>query len=217
MTASRSKVALAALLLGLGLPLAAQTPAAAPTPAASAAGSAAKKELVARLLQLQQPGLEGAARTLVERPAAAMMQQAGAVLQTQVAADQRESIGKGIEADVRKYVDEVYPRVREQAIRLAPTTIGPGYEEKFSEDELRQLIAWFESPLNHKFQQVFPDIQRAYLQKLATEARPLIEPSLRALEQKMRTALSPTGDAAGTAPKGNAKPAAKAPAAAASR
>jgi hypothetical protein len=167
------------------------------------AASPAKKELVAKLLQLQQPGLEAAARSIVERPAAAMMQQAGAVLQSQVPADKREATGKAIEADVRKYVDEAYPPVRERALKLAPSAIGTAYEEKFSEDELKQLVAWFESPVNKKFQQVFPEVQNAYMQKLSSEARPLVEPKLQALEQKMRVAL---GMPAGAAPAGGSAP-----------
>ena len=60
-------------------------------------------------------------------------------MQRQVAPDKREAMGKAIEAEVKKYVDEAYPLVRERAIRIAPSTIGAALEEKFSEDELKQL------------------------------------------------------------------------------
>ena len=42
-----------------------------------------------------------------------MMQQAGQALQQRVPADKREAVGQEIEADVRKYVDETYPMVRD--------------------------------------------------------------------------------------------------------
>jgi hypothetical protein len=182
---------------------------------AQAQGSAspAKKELVQKLLALQQPGIESAARGMVERPAAQMMQEAGRVLQTQFPADKREAIGKTIEADARKYVDDTYPAVRERAVKLAPSTLGVALEEKFSEDELKQLVAWFESPVNKKFQQASGDMQNSFMQKLVAEARPLIEPKLQALEQKMRGALSaPAAGAADStaAPKAAAKPPARA-------
>ncbi|MEO8122019.1 MAG: hypothetical protein ABI606_22180, partial [Rhodoferax sp.] len=51
---------------------------------AQAQSSAAKKELVAKVLQLQQPGIELAGQALAERPAAQLMQQAGIALQTKV-------------------------------------------------------------------------------------------------------------------------------------
>ena len=176
--------------------------------------SPAKKELVQKLLALQQPGIEAAARGIVERPAAQMMQEAGRVLQTQFPADKRETIGKSIEADARKYVDDTYPAVRERAVKLAPSTLGATLEEKFSEEELKQLLAWFESPVNKKFQQASGEMQNNFMQKLVAEARPLVEPKLQALEQKMRTALAapaagaPADSAA--APKAAAKPPARA-------
>ena len=190
---------LAALALGACVAAQAQAPA-----------SPAKKELVQKLLALQQPGIEMAARGLVERPAAVMLQEAGRVLQTQIPPEKREAIGKTIEADAKRYVDEALPVVRERALKVAPTTLGVALEEKFSEDELKQLIAWFESPVNKKFQAASGEMQNNFMQKLVAEARPLIEPKLQALEQKVRTALgapaATTGDAATPA----AKPAAKA-------
>ncbi len=185
---------LAALLLGACVAAHAQSTA-----------SPAKKELVQKLLALQQPGIEVAARGIVERPAAVMLQEAGRVLQTQIPADKREPIGKTIEADAKKYVEETYPPVRERALKLAPTTLGPALEEKFTEDELKQLIAWFESPVNKKFQQASVEMQNNFMQKLVAEARPVVEPKLQALEQKVRTALGAPAAAApvdgGSSPK----------------
>lgn len=146
-----------------------------------------KKELVQKLLVLQQPGIEQVARGLVERPAMQMMQEAGLVLQRQVAPDKREAMGKQVEAEVKKYIDESVPLVRERAIKLGPTTIGPVLEEKFSEEELKQLIAWFESPVNKKYQQLGPEMQNAFIQKLLVEARPVVDPKLQALDGRLRT------------------------------
>jgi uncharacterized protein len=186
---------------------------------AQTAATPAKKELVQRLLALQQPGIEMAARGIVERPAAQMMQEAGRMLQTQFPADKREAIGKAIEADAKRYVEDAFPPVRDRAVKLAPSTLGVALEEKFTEDELKQLVAWFESPVNKKFQAVSGEMQSNFMQKLVAEARPLVEPKLQALEQKVRTAL---GAPAAGAPEANppaAKPAAaaKPPARAASK
>ena len=156
---------------------------------ASAQTTPAKKELVQKLLVLQQPGIEQVARGLVERPALQMMQEAGQVLQRQIAPDKREAIGKQVEADVKKYVEEATPLVRERAIKLAPTTIGPILEEKFSEDELKQLIAWLESPINKKYAQIGPEMQTAFVQKLVVDARPVVDPKLQALDAKVRSTL----------------------------
>jgi hypothetical protein len=201
----------ALLLAATGLAHAQSTPAAAPSPS-----SPAKKELVNKLLTLQQPGLEQAARSLVERPAAQMLQEAGRYMQAQVPAERREALGKTIDADVKRYVDESVPLVRDKAIKLAPTTLGVALEQNFTEEELKQLVAWYESPVNKKFQQVSPEMQSNFLQQLVTESRPVIEPKLQALQQQVRTVLTPASPpAAPAAPNTSAPP--KAPARPASR
>lgn len=173
-----------------------------------AESTAAKKELVAKVLQLQQPGIEQAGQALAERPAAQMMQQAGLALQSRVAADKREAVAKEIQADVKKYVDEAVPLVRERAVKIAPSTIGTLLEEKFSEDELKQLIAIIESPVNRKFAQMSGEMQKVLLDKLVAETQGVIEPKVKTLEQAITKHL---GLATSIAPASRtAKPATKA-------
>jgi len=182
------------VLTALCFALHAQAQTAASAPAATAAPaaptSAAKKELVKKLLQLQQANFDGLSRSIVERPAIQLMQAAGQALQTQVPADKREAAGKQVEADVKKFVDESASLLRYRTAKLVPTTFGAGLEEKFTEDELKQFIAWTESPVNKKFQQVLPDIQTTFMQKLAAETSPLLDPKFQALQQKVRTTLT---------------------------
>ncbi|CAG1014364.1 hypothetical protein BURC_00672 [Burkholderiaceae bacterium] len=178
---------------------------------ASAQSSPAKKELVAKLLVLQQPGIDNMAKSIAERPVVQLMQHAGNALQSQVPADKREATAKTLQADAQKFVEEAYPVIRDQAIKLAPTTVGPVLEEKFNEDELRQLVAWFESPVNKKYQQVGPELQSAMLKKLLAEASPVLDPKLQALQQKMGNTLrAAAGNGAGKPAASGAKPPAKA-------
>lgn len=165
---------------------------------ASAQGNT-RKELVQKILQAQQPEIETVARSVVERPAAQMMQEAGMAMQRQVPSEKREATGKAIEAEVKKYVDEAYPLARERALRIAPTTIGAVLEEKMSEDELRQLLAWLESPTNKKYQQLGPDMRNAFIKKLLTEAQPVVDPKLQALDGRIRGILGLPPAASGSA------------------
>ena len=187
---------------------------------AQAQSTPAKKELVAKILNLQQPAIENMARVLAEQPAGQMMQQASIVLQTRIAPDKREAVGKEIQADLKKYVDEAVPLVRERALKLAPSTIGVLLEEKFTEEELKQLVAIIESPVNRKFQQLGGDMQKVLAEKLVGETRSLIEPKVRALDQTIgkRLGIQPQPAAGAAAPAAD-KPAAKAkpPAKAASK
>lgn len=179
----------------------AQAPASASAAVASTPSTPAKKELVQKVLQLQQGALEGMSRTVVERPVAQLMQRAGGTLQTQVPADKREAIAKSMEADIRRFVDDALPLLRERALKLAPSSYGNALEEKFSEDELRQLVNWLESPTSRKFQQLAPDMQTAFMQKLGTEANSLLGPKLQALEQKLGATLGVPSPPAASKPK----------------
>jgi len=171
----------------------------------------AKKELVAKVLVLQQPLVESMAREVVERPALQIMQAAGNALRGQVAPDKREALGKSIETDVRKFVDESVPVLRERAIKIAPTTIGATLEEKFSDDELKQLIAWYESPVYKKYQQLGGEMQNVFMQKLMAEAGPLLDGKLQALQQKVRSSfVTATGTSAPKPSASAPRPAAKA-------
>ncbi len=157
--------------------------------APAGAQGTSKKELVQRILQAQQAEIEVVSRSIVERPAAQMMQEAGLAMQRQVAPDKREAMGRAIEAEVKKYVDEAYPLVRERALKIAPATIGTVLEEKMSEDELKQLATWLESPVNRKYQALGPEMRNAFIQKLLADARPAVDPKVQALDAKIRVIL----------------------------
>ncbi|MES2972692.1 MAG: hypothetical protein V4757_03750 [Pseudomonadota bacterium] len=156
---------------------------------AAGTSSPAKKELVAKILQLQQPGIEALATGLAQQPASQVMQGAGVALRTRVPADKREALGAAIQADVKKYVDEAVPLARDRAVKLAPSTIGPLLEEKMTEDELKQVIAILESQAFAKYNRLQPELQNALTAKLVSDTRPLIEPKIRALDASVSKRL----------------------------
>ena len=173
------------------------------SPLAMAQSSAAKNELVVKILQLQRPAIEGLATMVVEQPALQMRQGAMVALQTRVAPEKRQDAAKEIQADLKKYAEDVVPMARERAIKLAPGTIGALLEEKFTEDELRELVKIMESPINKKFAQLNNELQKSLSDKLVAETRSTIEPKIKALEQSITKRLGlPAADA-------TAKPAAK--------
>ncbi len=181
------KSLLTAALVAAAFTASAQAPA--PAQAAAAAPAAiGKKELVARILQLQQPGIEAMARGLAEQPAMQLMQQAGQALQ-RMPTERREAVARDIEADLRKYAEEAVPIVTARATKLAPGTIGPLLEERFNEDELRQVIAMLESPVFRKFQGMAGDMQKVLTEKLVGETKADIEPKVRAMQQTVAKRL----------------------------
>ena len=163
-----------------------------PVFSAQAQSTPVKKALVVRILKAQQAGIEGIARTLSERPALEMLDRAGEVLATRIAPEKRDAIAKDIQADVKAYLDDAVPLVRDRAIKLAPTTIGAVLEEKFSEDELRQIANYLDSAAYNKYQQLGGDMQKSLVEKLLADTRSIVEPKINTLDQSVAKRLGVT-------------------------
>jgi uncharacterized protein len=168
------------------------------------ASSPAKKELVARVLKLQQPGVENLGRTLAEQPALQLAAPVRAAI-ARLPQDKREAVARQIEADVQRYAEDVVPIVRDKAVALAPATLGPMLEQRFTEEELRQLVAILESPINARYQALGLEMQRALGTKLVAETRAAVDPKFKALEQsiqsRLRLAFAAAGAASGPGPR----------------
>lgn len=158
-----------------------------------------KKELAAKVLQVQQAGIENIGKTLATQTSQQALQASARVLE-RMPADKREAAAKDVQAEVKKFYDEVEPKLRERAVKLAPTTVLPVYEERFTEDELKQVLAWLQSPVSKKFQQVDAEAATALAQKVVADMRPTIEPRLKVLEKTVADRLGVQSSAAASAP-----------------
>lgn len=176
------RLTLLALTVALALPAHAQT----------------KRELVAKLVKIQQPGIENVGRAIAAQNAQRALQAAGQALGG-VPKDKRDAVAKDIQADVKKFYDDIEPVLRDRAVKLAPATVSPLYEERLSEAELKQVIAWMESPVSKKVQQIDAELGKTLAQKIVEDARPAVEPKFQALEQQIRQRLQ-AGSATPPAP-----------------
>ena len=168
-----------------------------------------KATLIKQFIEIQRPGIESLARGLIEQSSAPIAQAGSQYLQTQVPEAKRESAAKAADAELKKYFDDAYPLVRDKAVQIAPGALTPILEQNFTEDELKQLLAWINSPLSKKYQELNPKMQTALTEKLVTETRATIEPKMRALDTNVAKALGAPTDGAAAPAKA---PAAKAPA-----
>jgi hypothetical protein len=167
--------------------------------ACSGAHAQTKKELAQKVVQLQQQGIESVGHNLAAQTSAQILQAAGQALD-RVPQAKREATAKEIQGDVRAFHDQIEPVLRERASKLAPAAIGGVLEERFSEDELKQLVAWLESPVSKKYEQLAPELQQSLTQKIVADTRPTVEPKLKALEQTIAKRLGAPAAAASAAP-----------------
>ena len=149
---------------------------------AAAPASPAKKALVDKMLAIETAGLDQFARELIQRPMIPFLQQVQGALQ-QVPADKREATKNALEAQVKKFIEDSVPQVKASATKLMPSTIGTLIDERFTEDELRQIIAWIESPTSKKWGGAQPDLFKALAEKTMAESGPALEPRYKTLQQ----------------------------------
>jgi len=144
---------------------------------------AAKQELVNRVLQLWHPETIG--ESMLQAPVGDAVQQARAVLQGRVSPEKRDAALKEIVADARQFMDENKPLAQASANKLVGTTVAPMLAERFSEEELRQIITILESPVKKKFEAMVPELQKKLGEGVAADTRAVMDPKLQELQQRI--------------------------------
>jgi hypothetical protein len=168
--------------------------------------SPSKKALIDKIVALQTQGLaEGLANNLVQGPLPQLMQAGRAALQ-QVPAEKREATAKAMDAELKKFVEENVAFVKDKAAKAAPSTASALLDERFNEDELKQILAWAESPVSQKFGAANVELQKAVAQKIMAEAGPTLEGRLKTLQGTLAKQLGiqpppPASKPAAPAPK----------------
>ena len=147
-----------------------------------------------KALQLQQAGIESVGIAMANQAAGQLLQIATPAI-TRLPQEKRKGVATELQAEVRKFQGEVTPVLRASATKWAPSTLGTALEEKLTEDELKTLVAWLESPVSRKYHQLSGEAQQALTQKIVAETRPQIEPKLKALEQAMMARLKAASSA----------------------
>jgi hypothetical protein len=146
-----------------------------------------KQALVQKVLALWH--IEDVAISMAQRPASDALLKARVALQGRVSPEKQEATLKAIVTDVQKYIDEATPIVRAEGLRLKEPTLGPLLQQNFSEEELRALIALFESPVKKKFESLVPKFERAFGEKVAENSRAVVDPKLQLMSSNIGTKL----------------------------
>ncbi len=153
----------------------------------------AKQQLVQKIVELLH--VDGLGVTMLQDPVGKAIGQARVTLQARAPADRHEAAMRDIAMEAKKFMDEATPIVMGSAQKHIPSTVMPLLAERFTEDELRQIITMLESPVKHKFEALVPEMKKALGEKLAADTKPVIDPKMEELTQRigmrLRTAVTP--------------------------
>jgi len=88
-----------------------------------------------------------------------------------------------------KFADEAVATLKDRGQKVAAPTWTPVIDERFSEDELKSIIAWLESPVSKKYQQSAIEMGNALPPKMFNDTKAVLEPKYRALEASVAKQL----------------------------
>ena len=151
------------------------------------AAATSKQELVNKVLKLWH--VESIGESMLQQPVGNAVQQARVMLQGRAAPEKRDAAMTEITEDARKFMEDNRSVTRASAEKLIPTTIAPMLAERFTEEELKQIIAILESPVKAKFEAMVPELQKKLGESVAADTRAVIEPKLQELQQRIGTRL----------------------------
>lgn len=142
-----------------------------------------KQKLIQRIMTSWHP--EDVPVMMVQRRATDAMTQSRIALQGKVTNEKRDATLRDIATDVQKYVDEVTPIAKDAAKRNLNPVIAPMLAQNFTEDELKQIAVFLESPIKKKFEQFIPQAEKAIGTKVAEETHVAVDAKGQAMTQSV--------------------------------
>jgi hypothetical protein len=150
---------------------------------------------------VQKPAVDLIARSIVQSGSDPIAAAASEYLTTRVPPEKRDAAAKAADEELRKYFDASYPLVRDDAAKVFPEVVSPILQQDFTEDDLKTLMAWLNSPVSKKFSESSTKMQQALGQRIVADMRGTLEPRLQKLNVDVAKAIgAPTDGGQSSAP-----------------
>ena len=102
-----------------------------------------------------------------------------------------------LDVELKKFAETTHKTVEGQVGKTAEAAMVPIFMEKLSEDELKTIIAYLESPVSAKFQSLGPDATNAWAKRIIDATKPAVESGVKTFDASANRIV---GAAAGAAP-----------------
>ena len=131
-----------------------------------------KTDLAAKVVTLQQgPELDRLVIQLAGSTTQQLIANWGPKLETNVPKARQEKASEELNAELKKYADDTVQLITKQVKKVSADVLVPAYAERFTQEELQQIAAFFESPVIKKYQAAAPELGNAFVQKLVEASR----------------------------------------------
>jgi uncharacterized protein len=132
----------------------------------------AKMELATKVVALQQgPELDRLVQQLSGGATQELIASWGPKLEASVPKAKQQKASEDLNVELKKYSEDANKLIGKQVSKVSAETLVPAYAEKFTLEELKQLVAFFESPAIKKYQSTAPELGNIFVQKLIEASR----------------------------------------------
>ena len=175
----------------------------------------AKKTLATKLAQMQAKS-DGAAMAnqltadAVQLPLSTWSQR----LDESVPPARQKDVRDKLDVELKKFADNTHKAIDAQVSKAAEAALVPVFMDKLSEDEMKTIIAYMESPAAVKFQSLSADAGNAWAQKVIDATRPTVEANVKSFDAAASKIVGVPAASPGSAANGKSQAAPAAPASA---
>lgn len=142
-----------------------------------------KQALAARLVQLQvQMDGEALTEQLAVTAIGPLVAKWSQRVQESVPADKQQDVTRRLDAELEKLGDGTEQAIRSQLQAAAEAALVPLYMQRLSEDEMKAVIAYLESPASEKFQSLSVETTEAWAQKIVSSTEAQVKTKVDAFE-----------------------------------
>ena len=132
-----------------------------------------KVEWATKVVALQQgPELDRLVGQLTGSTAQELIAKWGPRLEAGVPKAKQQKASEDLNAELKKYADDTSKLIGKQVGKVSNEVLVPAYAERFTLEELKQIAAFFESPVIKKYQAAAPELGNVFVQKLVEASRP---------------------------------------------
>ncbi len=150
-----------------------------------------KRELAVRVVGLQQGAeMDRLVDQLAGSAVQPLVQFWGGKLEANVAPAEQQAAVEKLNAALDKFNADANAIIKSKLPKVSDESLVGAYLEKFTEDELRQLNAFFSAPVIKKYQALAPELGQLMVRQLMEAARNDIQERARAFDE---TALQIVG------------------------
>jgi uncharacterized protein len=131
-----------------------------------------KTEWAAKVVALQQgPELDRLVQQLSGGATQELIASWGPKLEASVPKAKQQKASEDLNVELKKYSEDANKLISKQVSKVSTDTLVPAYMEKFTLEELKQLVSFFESPAIKKYQSTAPELGNIFVQKLIEASR----------------------------------------------